>query len=327
MMKPITLFILTLILVFVFAGCTRPGETIQPTQVRQSLSPTVIAPTSTLISTTTPTIALTRTIVPPTSTRISTTTPTIALAKTIIPPTLTLIPSATPTLTPTPLDTLEPAKADEVILGLLQDPGNCMAPCFWGIVPGKTTRDEANRFFFHLGFTSHNTTDVGEDYASYDLENSFSIWVILVSQHNIVEKQKITMQVIGSNGITESGWMAYSPKALIQRYGKPSSVDFSWNLESGNLTFFINLYFDDYDLIAEFHSLDGPEPSSPKECPLAVTYDSVWLWMGKNPYYPPIGGVPLDKGTSLTIDEFVKLMTGDSDHSCFTLNLDAFLPH
>jgi len=114
-----------------------------------------------------------------------------------------------------------------------------MAPCFWGIVPGKTTRDEANRFFFHLGFSPQSTTDAtaaGKDYVSYELESNFSIGVMLVSQNNIVEKQRIVMQVIGSNGITESGWMAYSPKAFIQRYGKPSSVEFYWNLEGGNLS-------------------------------------------------------------------------------------------
>ncbi len=305
-MKLISLFILTLILVFIFAGCNRPGATAQSTQFRQSPSPTVVTPTPTRTSTATATIT-----------------------KTIIPPTLTLIPSATPTLTPTPLDTLEPSKADGVILGLLQDPGDCLAPCFWGIVPGKTTRDEASSFFFHLGFSPYNTTHDGRDYTSYEpqLKGSFSFGVMLVSQNKIVENQRIGMQVIGSNGITETRWMAYSPKALIQRYGKPSSVNLTWNLESGNTTFFIDLYFDDYDLIATFHSPDGPEPSSPQECPLAVRYDYVILWLGKNPYYPPIKGVPLDKGTTLTIDEFVKLMAGDSDRSCFTLNLEAFLPH
>jgi len=93
----------------------------------------------------------------------------------------------------------------------------------------------------------------------------------------------------------ESDWMIYSPKALIQRYGRPSYVYFYWNLETGNLTFDIVLYFNDYDLIGEFHSPDGPEPSSPKECPLEAKYDYIMLWMGKNPYAPPQGGVRVEK--------------------------------
>jgi hypothetical protein len=326
-MKPVTIFILTFILVFVLAGCTRSGETKRSTQIRQSLSPTVIPPTSTRISTPTPTIAPTKTIIPPTYTRISTIAPTITPTKTIIPPTLTLIPSVTPTLTPTPFDTLEPAKADEVILGLLRDPGDCMAPCFWGIVPGKTTPYEANRFFFHLGFSTYNPLEDGTNFTHYEVVSHFSIGVEIGSQNNIVEKQRIVMQVIGSNGITESSWMAYSPKALIQRYGKPSSVEFYWNLQGGNLSFTIVLYFDDYDLIVLFHSPDLPDSSSPKVCPLAARYDYVWIWMGKNFDFPPEKGFPLDKVTSLTIDEFVTLMTGDSDHSCFTLNISPNAPH
>lgn len=316
MMKPIALFVLTFILVFVFAGCTLPGKTIQPTQVRSSLSPTGIPPTSTPVSTAAPTITLTRTIIAPTLTL----TPSA---------TQTLIPSATLTLTPTPMDTLEPAKVDEVILGFFRDPGDCLAPCFWGITPGQTTRDEANRILFHLGMSPYNTTIDGKDHANYEyqLKSGLSIDLTLTLQDNIVENQLIQMKYLSSNAKTASGWMAYSPKAIIQRYGKPSQVDFSWTLME-KPTLYIYLYFDEYDLISKFHSLDGPEPSSPMVCPLAMRYDYVWIWMGKNPYIPPGRGVRLDEGTSLnTIDEFVNRMTGDADHSCFALKLDAFLPH
>jgi hypothetical protein len=309
MKKPVTLFILTIILECVLAGCTRPKETTQPLQVTPSPFPTAIPLTSTLTSTITPTITLT---------------------STIIPPTPTLFPSATPTLTPTPLNTIEPAKADELISGLLRDPGDCLAPCFWGIVPGKTTRDEADNFFYHIGALPYNSTIDGKDYASYRYQfkkGSLEIGVTLSLSNNVVENQKIVMPARGTNGLPVSGWMAYSPKALIQRYGKPSRVDFSWNLQGGNLTFTTILYFEKFDLIGMFHSPDGPKPSSPTECPLAVRYDTVWLWMGKDPYYPPGKGIPLIEATSLTIDEFVSLMTGAADRACFTLNHDAFLPH
>jgi hypothetical protein len=308
MMKPITLFIRTFFLIFVITGCTLPGETIQPTKAESITTSTIISSTSTIIPTTTSSIVLT---------------------KTIIPPTPTLVPSATPTFTPTPLNTIEPTKADELILGLLRDPGDCLAPCFWGIVPGKTTRDEANNFFYQIGILPYNSTNDGRDFASYDYQlgrGSLDIGVELALQDNVVENQKIIMQVIGTNGISMSSWMSYSIKALILRYGKPSQVEFTWNLGT-KTTFTIILYFNDYDLIGLFHSLDGPEPSLPKECPLAVTYDDVWLWMGKNPYSPPGKGVSINEGTSLTIDEFVTLVTGDADRSCFTLNVDAFLPH
>ena len=214
-------------------------------------------------------------------------------------------------------------------MGFLRDPGDCLAPCFWGITPGQTTCDEANRILFHLGMSPFNTTVDGKDHANYEyqLKSGLSIDLTLTLQDNIVENQLIQMKYLSSNAKTASGWMAYSPKAIIQRYGKPSQVEFYWSL-GAKTTFTIILYFDKFDLISEFHSLDGPEPSSPVVCPLAIRYDHVWIWMGKNPYFPPGRGVRLDEGTSLnTIDEFVNRMTGDADHSCFTLKLDAFLPH
>ena len=305
-MKPIIFFFIVLVLVLSLAGCILPRRAIEPTKVSQSPSPAVIP-----------------------STQTSTSLPTITHTNTAIVPTATLKPSSTPTLTPTPLDTLEPAKVNELILALMQNPGECVAPCVWGIVPGKTTFDEANQFFYHLGISPYNSTIDGKDYASYDYElnNGPSINVLLGLQNNIVENLRIGIETEVINGKAESDWMAYSPSAIIKQYGKPSKVDFSWNLEYGNTTLFTTLYFNEYDLIVEYHNPNGPVPSSPVECPLKVNYDYMRLWIGKNPYYPPGRGIPLDEATSLTMDEFVKLMTGDPGNSCFNLDINAFLPH
>jgi hypothetical protein len=304
--KPIPLFFLFLFLVIVLAGCKPPSAEIEPTRVSQPASPTVISITSTQTPTSLPAITLT-------------TTP--------IPPTPTIKPALTPTVTPTPLDTLEPAKVDELILALLRNPGDCVAPCFWGIVPGETTYDEANQFFYHIGISPFNSTVDGKDYASYDYElnNDLRISIILGLQDTIVENLRNGIVTEAINGKAESDWMAYSPSAIIKQYGKPSKVDFNWGLGE-RTTFTINLYYDKYDFIAEYHSYHGPEPNAPTVCPLEAKYDYVGLWMGKNPYYPP-RGVPLDEATSLTMDEFVKLMTGDPKNSCFNLDINAFLPH
>ncbi len=299
--------IVGMILVLGLAGCTQPYAGIQPTQIRQSPSPTVIPSSSTLIPTT-----------------VSTVTP----VNTVIRPNSILTPSSTLTVTPTRLDTLKPTVVAETIAALLRDPGDCVAPCFWGIVPGKTTYDEANDFFSHLGISPYNSTINGKDFANYQyhLNDRIAFSETLTLQNNVVENLQIKMRSEWSDERVVSDWMAYSPKALIQRYGKPSRVDLWWSLMEFP-TFSIALYFNEYDLIGQFHSPDGPEPSSPKECPLAVNYDSIWLWMGKNPNNPPSAGAPLDEATSLTIGEFVNLMTGDPGHSCFNLNVNAFLPH
>ncbi len=308
MMKPVCWLYLFLIGLLALAGCEYSDPTMQPTQITLIPSTAFISPASTPVTTSSPTITKTPRVVAPTSTLTST---------------------STQTVTPTPLNVLEPTQAKETILALLREPA-CPAPCFWGTVPGKTTYAEANNFFLHFGISPFNSTDEGKNFASYeyllDSDTDLSIQVLLMSQDNVVENQEITMSTGFSKARTESYWMAYSPKNIIQRYGKPSRVEFYWGLGQ-KPTFTILLYFDEYDLIGEFGSPDGPEPSSPRECPLAVKYEHVRLWMGKNPVHPPTPGAPLEEGTSLTIDEFTKLITGNPSHSCFTLNINAFLPH
>jgi hypothetical protein len=46
--------------------------------------------------------------------------------------------------------------------------------------------------------------------------------------------------------------------------------------------------------------------------------------MGKNPKDPPRVAVPLEKATSMTTEEFSKLMTGNPSKACFTLNGEIF---
>jgi hypothetical protein len=64
--------------------------------------------------------------------------------------TRTIVPTQ-PTLTQTMEPTLTEAESEERILELLKTNGNCKLPCFWGIVPGKTTWPEVQQLFLHLG--------------------------------------------------------------------------------------------------------------------------------------------------------------------------------
>ena len=57
-----------------------------------------------------------------------------------------------PTITLTPFDTLAPIQVTETLQPLVKDPMNCAVPCFWGIIPGKTSLEEARTFFRKLDF-------------------------------------------------------------------------------------------------------------------------------------------------------------------------------
>lgn len=298
-------FYLFFILAFVLSGCRPAVPTVQPTEVEQ---------TSTL---------------------------------TLIPPTFTLKPTPIPSKTPTPLGTLEqqpsasptptiaktlvyplaPEKADELIKTLLQEPVDCAAPCFWGIVPGETTTGEAVNNFNHLGIQTKTLTYQGQDFLNvdYDLDSKLSISVNLPIYNNKVENIVLTLVPNLQKPDITREWSAYSPDVLIKRYGIPSRVDFIADWGPGPF-FAMQMYFDAMDLIVQY-SGDNIIPSqkgSSQVCPVVASFDGIRLWMGQNPIYPPGQGVPLENATSLTLDEFSTLMLGDPNRACFTFDGNAF---
>jgi hypothetical protein len=303
---------LTILIISILAlvGCVPAGGTIKPTQMIQTPSLT---------------ITLTSTSIVPTPTLISTTT--------AIKPTSTL----SLTNTPTPIDTLEPEIARATIEPLLREPLNCVVPCFWGIIPGKTEFNDAKNIFGRLGFTPFEGTDPnsGRDFYSIAYESSIGRRsnVTLFLSNKMVTNIVITPDIVKQKEGSPREWIAYSPETLIQKYGKPSQVRFA--LDWGpNFVITMILYFDDSDLIALYkgYNMIPGRPHSPRLCPLTAPFDHVRLWMGHNPPNPPLTGspdpldrsIPLEKATSLTIDQFTQLMLGDPKLACFTINGNAF---
>jgi hypothetical protein len=85
-------------------------------------------------------------------------------------------------------------------------------------------------------------------------------------------------------------------------------------------------YFDVVHTIIEYGiSYDMQfENSSFRICPLIDQHSGLRIWFGSNPEDPPLRGVPLEQATSMTIEEFSKLMTGNPNNACFNLKEEAF---
>lgn len=306
-MKSFYMLFLPLILVLALTGCVTARPTIQRTQVVLLPSPTL--PSATVAITLTPTLT-------PAPTKTGTPVPTITIR----------LPTATfsPTPTPTPVDTLEPELARATIEPLLREPLNCEVPCFWGIIPGKTSRDEVRTLFGSLGFI---TLEGGNFYsAGYksDTRNGFS--VTFYTAGDIIKNITITPDIIKQKEGSRREWIAYSPETLIKKFGKPARVQFA--IDNGpNHVIIMIMYFNDVDLIAAYegHNMFPSRPHSPLFCPLTASIDFVRLWIGPDPPDPPsYGTVSLEKATSLTIDQFTQLMLGAPQEACFILNGDVF---
>ncbi len=250
-----------------------------------------------------------------------------------IPSPAILFPTSTSTFTPVATSmatlpaTLEPGKAEETIRTLLQEPVDCEAPCFWGIIPGQTTLEEAINIFTHLGFQlKHiNTRDSKEFYgAVYNLGNGLEVTPILTVQNNIVKNLDMGINDLSQSG-TSRKWSAYSPETLINRYGSPSQVNFFLGRVAPTPTHSMEMYFEKVKLIVQYIGTNLLNAGDQLEiCPLTNQVEYIHIWMGDDPRYPPSPGVPLEKATSLTIKEFSELMTGDIDKACFVLKEEAF---
>jgi hypothetical protein len=238
-------------------------------------------------------------------------------------------PTITPVSTnaPTPVDTLVPENRKEIINHLLREPVDCAAPCFWGIVPGQTSSDEARSIFSHFGIQTVVINNKGEDFYNfdYDLDSGLSISVVLPIKNNLVETATVTLVPDLQKEEKIREWSAYSPETLINRYGSPSKVDFAADWGPSPL-FVMEMYFDSVDLIVQYagnNIIPGKKGTS-TICPLTAQFDSIRIWMGKDPLYPPGGDVSIEKVTSMTVEKFSKLMTGDPDHACFNFYGNVF---
>ena len=234
------------------------------------------------------------------------------------------MPSLTPTLTVTLLPTLEPAEAQEFIKTLLYKPIDCAAPCFWGIVPGKTTLEEAFSVFTYLGVQLKytNTLNKNKFYESkYEFSSGLSVSHLLAIQNDVVQNIMVYVHPGEPPNGTPRGWLAYSPETLINRYGSPSKVNLS--LGRGPVTSFaMEMYFDEVNLIVRYSVLDIR--SRLRICPLIDQFESIQVWMGKNPSVSPAEIVSIKDATGITVEELSRLMKGEPNKACFNLKVEMF---
>ena len=256
----------------------------------------------------------------------STIAPPIVTSTAIFSPTSTATSEPTQTVTLTPPVVLEPGQVEEYInRSLLEEPVECDVPCFWGILPGETTFGEAKNIFYRLRLDLIFVAARGnKEYYGviYDTDDSPHIVADFTIQENIVKN--ISVFITSKPKVSSSReWIAYSPRTLIEKYGAPSKVNFvlDWGPES---FFEMDMHFDQYNLIVEYIVYGYMENSFPRVCPLNIPFRSISLWMGKDHSYPAGDVVLLEKGTSLTLEDFSNLLTGDANKACFTLKEEAF---
>jgi hypothetical protein len=312
-----------LLVVVIFSSCSKRTVLVPTNEVhRKALSPTpmIVSPTTTIF----PISRMTETPIP-TSGKTNTPIPT-----TVRISTSTFTPTISPTLTSTqsPKATLEPQQAQQV-LALFQKPFDCELPCFWGIVPEKTTISETEKVFSDLGLQLifMNTHD-GNDYyyLSYKFENDIKIGIQVIVQYSIVKNLRILIQPELFKEGAHRKWITYSPETVIAQFGMPTSVKI-WADFGPRPVYGMTFFYDTLGLWIDYaYGFFTHAQSKLQICPLIDEFSGITIWIGKPSIeYTPSGHVPLEEVTSITMDEFFELMTGRPDQACMELKQDVLL--
>lgn len=231
----------------------------------------------------------------------------------------------TPTVTPKP--TLQPEEARKIIQERFNTISDCAAPCFWDITPNKTTLDEAQDIFSHLGLIITENNNV-----HFSVDDVLSGLISLDANDNLVNSVSVSIDTEHDLNETYRSWFAYSPESLIAQYGTPTKVEIIGSYVMDKVVFAespkwysMNIYFAKQNLIVYYE--DGefePENSSYLACPLTNKFRYVKLWFGENPKFPPPSTYPLEEVSQINLEEFARLMKEKVDSACFELNEKIF---
>ena len=285
-----------------------------------------------------------------TSLSISTKIPSVTASKTSIIrlPIITQSLTSKPSLTATkiPLSTLQMSQAKAEIMRLLQEESNPENPSLLGIIPGKTSIESVKDLFFHLGIPLQlppKVYDPGQNnYSSSWSNNDINFSVEVLQQNSRVKNMKISLlyQYLECFKLaTGCDRTIYSPAYFIENYGNPTRVSFY--IEAIHDTIIVDgatatpefptnfawydmiMNYEPLNLIVAYYRAGFISKDGLTVCPLTDPFETVWIWLGENPQNPPYEGVPLEKVTPLTIDQFSTLMNNNDKPACFPLDVEA----
>jgi hypothetical protein len=218
---------------------------------------------------------------------------------------------------------------------LMRNNSNCTAPCFWGIVPGRTDLLKSANIIFPLGTLELPIFDKN-GYAFYNAYINYAdkikIDITVGEFQSIIENLKVNMSNISGKPLSNFDYEAFSLNNILESYGTPSSIEFWLSTPtefttSDSIAYNYRLYYVTKELVIEY---SGQQPTSKftdslKVCPLKdKSIDKVVFNLGINANNFPSSGIHPDNAISLATQEFTSLMVDDPEKACFSINSDAF---
>jgi hypothetical protein len=198
--------------------------------------------------------------------------------------TSTEIPSSTPSLpitqAPSPLPTLRPDEAQNLVLELFENNANCKLPCWWGIIPGKTAWTAARQFLETIAIRLAET--------QFESDSPLIVHsVYLPLPEEIKERGFTTQGYYVVNGEIDlivahpTNTHLFSIPAILSNYGAPSEVLLrTYNApREGILPFILILYYPEQGFMVSYRNeLAELDNDSIKSCFEEHLQPVIWIW-------------------------------------------------
>ena len=229
---------------------------------------------------------------------------------------------------------------------LLRTNGGCKLPCWWGIVPGRTTWLEAESFLNHLGFRTSSETLAdgsvlhgfgGTEFEDEHLYNSIGIY----ERNGNID----AIGIRGNGWSNMSGfheiWGKYDLQNFLPDYGQPSRIWLSSVSNDigapGIEGYRLWLFYDRFGFVLSYHAagaiIDGENYHI---CPRMDDEDigeiRMLLQSPDNP--EPLDRIDentewfrkstksIDKATGLSTEDFYQLFIQEEQPACFDTPID-----
>jgi hypothetical protein len=231
------------------------------------------------------------------------------------------LPALTPTWTPLP--TLPPEEAQELISELMETNNECRLPCWWGIIPGETTWAEARQFFdtfakeIHVSQRRDHGILIVYDVEGSTREGGIGLWLDKENVIIKIETGPITLQD------------HFRIDRLLHNYGPPSEVYIraTPSFPSRDLPFTLVLYYSQEQFLLNYQLWARKVDNNLLACPKDQgPYITIWSpseeWTNERLQSEVLGASPsrllrpLDEVTDLRVEDFYRIFSKQDNDSC-----------
>lgn len=257
--------------------------------------------------------------------------------------------------TPLPAVTLKPVlsilEAENEVINLLQNNGECRLPCFWGIIPGQSSKQ-----ITHSNLHSYLSI-IPEDFLFGEKgggvgviipDNDFILSTHLIIRNyddlprqDIVRWLQIDLAIYDKDSYTNfydsliydkyyKYYKYYTLSSLLSNYGKPTNVYINFENDMGLREYYLFLDYTDSGWVAMLKMPLSQEENFFVGCP-ALAFTRLWLWSVEDietaKEYGFIENVNLksiNEVTSLSLSEFYDKFKNPSNAECLRSPIDIY---